>query len=197
MRLARELNERGIITVTDETAFSAYLHIFHLKELQRFINIRVFGKWISSGIPFSSILAEKRIFEFTRKNKSYQQFQRIYPVIGLPPIFKFKAAIEHARILNQYGGIKAIVQKYDDFYSLLKREYFEIINHNIYIKEHKLPSDKYEKLFITLLEKSLYFPFFPKSPLSLSLSHSDDLLKICAEKLNLIFDLFLFLSFLL
>ena len=188
--ILKRLHEKGVIIVSDETEFNTYIYIFHNKDLQKFINVRVFGNWVSSGISFGCIFAENRVFTSIQKHKNSGIFQKLLPVMGFPPYYKIKAAIEFSGIMERYGGIEGLIQKNRDFFLALGNKYFNIINNNIYIKENEFLFSNFRKLHSLLLENSIYFPFSPNTPIFTSLSHSNELLQKSAGRINLLFNVF-------
>lgn len=187
IRLIKSLHDRGIIIISDETGFESYAHTFQNRELQECIGVRIFGNWISSGLPFGCICAGREFFHFNVKTRSYSQICNMTPFLGLPPLYKIKAAIEFTRVLQKKGGFDGVFEKYNDFFSHLYKEYFKIVDNILYLKRR---SEKYYVLHQSLLEKSILFPFRQSSPLFLSFTHTSELLKRSADRINSVFEIF-------
>jgi glutamate-1-semialdehyde aminotransferase len=187
IRLIKNLHDRGIIIISDETGFESYVHTFQNRELQECIDVRIFGNWISSGLPFGCICAGREFFHFNVKTGVYSLLFNMTPFLGLPPLYKIKAAIESTRILQKKGGLDGAFEKHNVFFYHLYKEYFKMVDNILYLK---IKTEKYNVLHQSLLEKSILFPFRQSSPLFLSFSHTSELLKRSADRINSVFEIF-------
>ncbi len=186
----KRLTEKETILISDETDFNSHVHFSHSTDLGKYIDIRIFGNFLSSGLPFGCIFVKNRVFHTIKKYMSYEVFQDISSLSFFLPLYKMKAIIRYLGILIEYGGIQALIKKSQAFYKMLNDEYFDIVNGIVYLKRTELLLNDYKKLRLTLLKNGLYFPLSIDIPIYISFSHSDELLENSAKRINLVFDTF-------
>jgi len=187
-QVIKEGKEKGKLIITDETDVESFIHLIRTTDLTRLIDIRIFGSWISSGLSFGCIYAGDHLFSSIPGSAKHTWWEELVFQMGFPPLYKVKTTLRFLGILKKSGGMGALLERYALFSSLLNGHYFDIRHSIPYIRETgRLGSHTYQELRFTLMKNNLYFPVFMKSPLCVSFAHSPDLLKSCADKINLLF----------
>ncbi len=189
-RVLKQLCEKGVLIISDETQIESYLHSIHHSNLFEYIHMRVFGNWINSGLAFGCILADQSVFQRLKQGISQHTLEKLLPVLGFPPLYKIKAALACTGILMKYGGVHKLIQKNAEFFSLLGKKYFHLLNNIIYMRENEYLTANYTKLYTAFLQNGIYFPFSAHKPLWISTSHSDELLQKSAGKIDSLFNNF-------
>jgi len=179
--------EKGLLVISDETEYCSFISISVNREVCTNIDIRVFGKWIASGLSFGCAAVNKTVFKKSNILGKFQKHPCIYKLFGFPPLYKLKAAVRFAGEIEKLGGIQALQKKISGFHEMLDKRFFELDQGTIYIKNPELLQSSWQKWHRNLLEKNFLFPPSPFYPINISLSHSDELIVKCARGINSVF----------
>lgn len=176
--------KRDLKIISDETELESHMGLRENKSFNKYIDVRILGSWISSGLSFGCVIAKKELFFQALYEKESSLFDELRGYIGFPPLYKVKATIGFLRVLMKYGGLKVLIEKIKGFYAELKEEYFEMANGMIYMRGSNHLKKNYENFRLDLLRNGTYFPFTVQSPIFISFVHSEELLEKCAERIS-------------
>jgi glutamate-1-semialdehyde aminotransferase len=183
------LEKNKPLIVSDETAFSSYVQVDCNKDLRDKLSMRIFGSWVSAGIPLGFIYINKRFIQNDLGSSSAEDFNSIF-LQDSPPLYKVKSALECLKKVEKSGNYNALFERTKHFYKLLSHDIFWLRDGLIFLKENENILKNFNKIRSALLESGLYFPMSPVSPIFLSYTHPEELLIKCARQINLVFDKF-------
>jgi glutamate-1-semialdehyde aminotransferase len=185
--IIHRLAKSEILIVSDETDFASHVHCSHYQGLLDIVDMRVFGSYLSSGIPFGCIYVKDSVLFNKEKTMNYSRFKYISKLSFCLPLYSMKAVIKCLGLLQKHGGIGGLLKKSRDFYKMLHEEYFALLDDIIYFRLSEKQKERYGKFRLSLLKSGIYFPLFFDDSIHISYAHSEELLKKSAQKINILF----------
>jgi hypothetical protein len=182
--LVRRIKGEGLIVASDETDFGGHIYMSHYTDITNMLDMRVFGSFLSSGLPFGCVYIGESLMERISAPKDYVTFIDIASLSYSVPLYTMKTVIRYLKELQKQGGVERVLQKAELFYSMLDGSAFELAGGLVYLKEAPGLKEGYRKLRLRLLDKGFYFPLHAGDPIAVSLAHSDELLKKSAGEVN-------------
>ncbi len=182
--LVGRIKDAELMVVSDETTFGNHIHMSHGTNITDMLDMRVFGSFLSSGLPFGCIFISESLMKRISAPKGYETFTDIASFSYSVPLYTMKTVIRYLGELQKQGGIERVQQKAEFFYTMLDGTGFELAGGLVYLKELPGLKESYRKLRLLLLDNGFYFPLHAGDPIAVSLAHPDDLLKRCAREVN-------------
>ena len=182
--LVGRIKEEGLMVVSDETDFGGHIHMSHCTDITDMLDMRVFGSFLSAGLPFGCVYISESLMKRISAPKDYETFTDIASFSYSVPLYTMKTVIRYLGELQKQGGIERVLQKAEFYYSLLDGTGFELEGSLVYLKEVPGLKEGYRKLRLLLLNNGFYFPLYAGDPIAVSLAHTDELLKKCAGEVN-------------
>jgi len=178
-KVVSRVREKGGIIVSDEMDLARYARMRTGVSVYGKADIRVFGSYLSSGIPFGCIYFSESAEGRMRRNPCYDTFADIASFSFSVPLYTVKSAIRSLDLLKKEGGMEAVLSKQKRFSCLLDDRFFEQDAGLVYLKPEALKRG-YAEIRLDLLKRGIYIPLSADGPLMVSFTHSDELLKKCA-----------------
>jgi len=179
--------KRRLLVISDETESFSFFSYYMNRDTFKNIDVRVFGRWIASGLSFGCAAIDKNVFKEIDILNRFRKAPHLYTLMGFPPLYKIKAIVRFLDEMEKLGGLESLRNKFLKFYKMLDKRFFELIYGIIFMKEPELLSHEWHVWHEKLLEKNFLFPPSPFYPLNISLSHFDELLEKSAEEINSVF----------
>jgi hypothetical protein len=192
-KVIKEIKKREIPIFADAVDFESYVLIFHAVNWTEDLDAVIFGNWVASGLSFGSVILRKSLINKLPQpgkddHRTNQMIDLIASLSGFPPTFKLKAAQKSLSLLRKLGGIKAILEKGNHFFSMLNDACFQNHHGIVYVKGSEHLTGDYGRLRTDFMRIGLYFPANPWVPVAVSMAHDTELLQSCASKINSLFD---------
>jgi hypothetical protein len=170
----------------DASVFSSFLHLKSLAGWHTQLDGVLFGNWLSAGLPFGAISFHNKALLHDNDIRT-QGGAALFSGAGSPACYKLKAAQMNLNMLLKSGGCDSLLQKHKRFFSVLNKTYFQLSGGLVYVRDVKKLFKQYDDIHSFLFRAGFLFPSSRRVPLSLSFSHTDELLKKCAVSLNKLF----------
>jgi hypothetical protein len=180
-RLLKKADTRRLIVITDETAFSSFIHTSSLK-VEVMPGIRIFGAWLGGGLDFGAIYLKKELFPEKKLIDMLRDYRERVSGIGFPPLYKLKVALKFLKLLETAGGISELQKRYSRFATMFDPSVIETIDGLPYLKRDL--SSYYPVFRKKLIERGLLLPLNISDHLSLSFAHEGGLLDKGADVIN-------------
>jgi len=190
LKRIKELSDSGKLIISDETDLESTIHLLNYKDRLKYIKIRIFGNYISSGLEFGAICFKSSFLANLSNINNLELFDRASLFNAFPPLYKIKAAIAFLGLIKTLGGIGGLLKINRKFFDMLNKSYFSIENNLIYIKDSFSKEKNFIRLRSILIKKGFYFPISINNPIFISYSHSEELLQKSSEAINSVFNLF-------
>ncbi|MBN2323759.1 MAG: hypothetical protein JXQ30_08490 [Spirochaetes bacterium] len=174
------VKEGGGIFVSDETDLARYARMRAGASVYKEADIRLFGSYLSSGIPFGCIYVSESAVSRMRGIACYDAFTDIASFSFSLPLHTGKSTLRSLELLREKGGMEGFFSKQEKYFRLLDGRFFEQEEGLVYLKKGQ-PEIRYPLLHLELLRKGVYFPLSEDQPLTVSFAHTDEILKKCAK----------------
>ena len=181
------LKKNGNFVLSIEKDFSSYLFLNEHRKLLAFIDGRILGSWMASGLPITAIYFSNFIGLATSGITENSVVESIGAGIWVPPLFIIKGTIRAINLFNKLGGVERYIQKLSHLYSFLDDRWFKYNSGSIFIAANQWIIDNWKDIYFLLLNKGIFLSPSIVHPLYISLVHEDEALKKYAKKINSIF----------
>jgi glutamate-1-semialdehyde aminotransferase len=182
--LVSAVQEKEAMVISDETDIEGHTVTSRYPDIAAVFDMRVFGSFLSSGLPFGCIWIGDRAMKKISDISGYRTFADIASFSYSVPLYLMKSVIRSQRELEKLGGIEGILQKADRFYQMLGSTHFELSGGLVYLKEKSKLETLYPKIRLELLQRGFYFPLSIYDPTAVSFAHSEELLQKSAREIT-------------
>jgi glutamate-1-semialdehyde aminotransferase len=174
--VACKVRKNGGLFVSDETDLARHARMRSGVSVYGEADIRVFGSYLSSGIPFGCIYFSELVKERMKGKPCYETFTDIASFSFSVPLYTVKSTLRSLDLLKKEGGMEGFLLKQKRFFSLLDGRYFDQDEGLVYLKRGMLKK-RYPMIRLDLLKRGIYLPLSADDPLIVSFAHTDELLK--------------------
>jgi len=179
LKAVNRVRKEGGVVVSDEIDLARHVRMRTGAGAYREADVRVFGRYLSSGAPFGCIFFSKKVESRLRGKPCYNTFTDIASFSYSVPLYALKSATSSLSLLEKEGGMEALLSRQQLFFRLLDDRFFEQDAGLVYLKAGMIKR-RYSGLRLDLLKRGVYLPLSVHDPLVVSFAHTDELLKKCA-----------------
>lgn len=104
--LVGRIKEEGLMVVSDETDFGGHIHMSHCTDITDMLDMRVFGSFLSAGLPFGCVYISESLMKRISAPKDYETFTDIASFSYSVPLYTMKTVIRYLGELQKQGGSK-------------------------------------------------------------------------------------------